>query len=125
MSQGIKMQSKVKARSKFNNRKVENEDGKFDSLKEYRRFKDLQLMERIGEICNLKVQQTFELAPSVKFSNEPKRKPALRYIADFTYTVNGELIVEDVKSKITREDKVYRIKKHLMLTVHGIEIREV
>lgn len=110
---------------KYKNRKIENEDGKFDSAKEYRRFKELQLLQRAGVISDLTCQATYVLAESVKFSNEARAKPTLRYVADFQYIENGVIVVEDVKSKITKENPVYRIKKHLMMSVHGIEIREI
>lgn len=110
---------------KYRNNKIENEDGKFDSAKEYRRFKELQLLQRAGVISDLTCQAVYVLAKSVKFSNEARAKPALRYVADFQYVENGKLVVEDVKSKITKENPVYRIKKHLMMSVHGIEIREI
>ena len=110
---------------KYKNRKIENEDGKFDSAKEYRRFKELQILQRAGVISGLTCQATYVLAESVKFSGEPRAKPALRYVADFQYVENGKLVVEDVKSKITKENPVFRIKKHLMMSVHGIEIVEV
>ena len=110
---------------KYKNRKIENEDGKFDSAKEYRRFKELQILQRAGVISDLTCQATYVLAESVKFSGEHKAKPELRYVADFQYVENGKLVVEDVKSKITKENPVYRIKKHLMMSVHGIEVKEV
>lgn len=110
---------------KYKNRKIENEDGRFDSAKEYRRFKELQILQRAGVISGLTCQATYVLAESVKFSGEARAKPALRYVADFQYIENGKLMVEDVKSKITKENPVYRIKKHLMMSVHGIEIVEV
>ena len=109
---------------KYKNRKIENEDGKFDLAKEYRRFKELQILQRAGVISGLTCQATYVLAESVKFSGEPRAKPALRYVVDFQYVENGKLVVEDVKSKITKENPVFRIKKHLMMSVHGIEIVE-
>lgn len=110
---------------KYKNRKIENEDGKFDSAKEYRRFKELQILQRAGVISGLTCQAAYVLAEPVKFSGESRAKPALRYVADFQYVENGKLVVEDVKSKITKENPVFRIKKHLMMSVHGIEIKEV
>ena len=39
--------------------------------------------------------------------------------------LDGRLVVEDVKSAITAKAAAYRIKRHLMLAVHGIEVQEV
>lgn len=110
---------------KYNNRKIENEDGVFDSAKEYRRFKELELMQRAGVISELSRQAKFDLVASVKFDGEARAKPAIRYFADFTYMENGKLVVEDVKSKITKENLVYRMKKHLLKAVHNLEIKEI
>jgi hypothetical protein len=42
-------------------------------------------------------------------------------VADFTYMEDGKLVVEDCKGFKT---DVYKIKKKLMLWVHGIRIKE-
>ena len=110
---------------KYNNIKTETNGIKFDSKKESRRYTTLKAMERNGIIHDLKLQMAFVLAPRVKFSSESRTKPELRYVADFVYTRNGQQIVEDVKSVETRKKDTYRIKKHLMMSVHGIEITEV
>jgi hypothetical protein len=46
-------------------------------------------------------------------------------VADFCYVEGGVRVVEDLKSEITRKLPVYLIKKHLMLSVLGLQIREV
>lgn len=112
-------------KSKFNNRKVVLDGATFDSRKEARRYRELQLLERTGEISELQTQFAFVLAESVKFKNEPRRKPAVKYVADFVYIKDGRQVVEDVKSVATRKDKYFRLKKHLMMSVHGIEVVEV
>lgn len=110
---------------KYKNTKLTVGNLAFDSKKEYERYLELSLLLGQNKISDLKMQVPFILAGSVKFKNEPRAKPALKYIADFTYIQNGKLIVEDVKSAITRKDKGYRIKKHLMMAVHNVEISEV
>ena len=111
--------------TKYNNKKVVLNGITFDSQKEARRYRDLSLLERAGEIKSLELQKAFILAESVKFENESRRKPAIKYVADFVYQEQGRLVVEDVKSKMTRSLPVYRLKKHLMKSVHGLEIREI
>ena len=111
--------------TKYNNKKVVLNGITFDSQKEARRYQDLSLLERAGEINDLELQKAFILAESVKFESEPRHKPAVKYVADFVYRENGQLVVEDVKSTMTRNLPVYRLKKHLMKSVHGIEIREI
>lgn len=46
------------------------------------------------------------------------------YTADFVYHEAGKLVVEDVKSDITRKEKDYVLRRKLMLHVHGIRILE-
>lgn len=113
------------SKGKYQNHRIELDGLKFDSKKEAQRYKVLKLMEKDGLIEQLKCQVAFVLAEGVRFANEERKKPALRYFADFVYTQNGSYIVEDVKSKTTRSLPEYRIKKHLMMSVHGIEITEV
>lgn len=112
-------------RPKYRNQKVKVNGVTFDSKTEYERYLALKMLEKAGKIKDLKTQVKFELVKGVRFQNEKRKKPALTYIADFTYIKDGELIVEDVKSAITRENGVYRIKKHLMMAIHNIEIIEV
>ena len=104
---------------KYGNKKTTVGDIKFDSKKEARRYEELKALESEGKIMELKRQVKFELIPK-----QDGERPT-SYYADFTYIQNGELVVEDVKSPITREHSAYVIKRKLMLKVHGIRIREV
>lgn len=106
-------------RAKYNNAKTTYDGIVFDSKKEAARYAVLKLLERGSVITDLKLQVKFELAPSVFFAG--RKKPALRYIADFVYTENGRQVIEDVKGMIT---EVYKIKRHLMIA-QGYEIKEI
>lgn len=101
--------------NKFNAKSVETPDGKFDSRMEYRRWRQLKLLEKAGKISNLQRQVKFQIIPK-----QPGERAAC-YVADFTYTESGAYIVEDCKGKRTPE---YVLKRKLMLWVHGIVIRE-
>lgn len=103
----------------------------FDSLKEYRRFCELRLLERAGQITNLERQVKFVLIPA---QYEPdtigKRGGAKRgqllerevsYVADFVYTQDKKWIVEDTKGFRTAD---YILKRKMMLYIHGIRIKE-
>mgnify|MGYP000346615002 CR=1 FL=1 len=95
----------------------------FSSRAEAARYVQLKQLEHLGQISGLELQPKFELAPSVRFSGSARATPPLRYYADFRYIDHlGNEIVEDVKGRPTEG---YRIKKHLMLAVHGIQIHEV
>jgi hypothetical protein len=102
--------------SKYNNSKTVVDGISFDSQKEAARYQELKLFERAGEVSNIERQVEYQLIPK-----QPGER-AVKYIADFRYkTKEGQLIVEDVKGYKT---EVYKIKRKLMLYVHGIKIRE-
>lgn len=111
---------------KYNNKKVVIDGIKFDSTAEANRYKDLLLMQRAGEISDLELQPRFRLIKGVKFSGDARAKPDIRYTADFAYTDNktGQRVIEDVKSKITREKTDYKMRRHMMLAIHNIEVLE-
>ena len=112
---------------KYGNLKAEEDGHKFDSQKEYKRYKQLRMLERTGQIKDLQHHVKFEIAPAVHFPS--KKSPSLPryYEADFVYTITktGQRIVEDVKSTTTAKNQLYLLKKHLMMDKHGIEIQEV
>ena len=116
--------------NKYGNKPTYVNGLKFDSKKEANRWRELQLLERAGKICELERQVAFALAPSVKYEGAKRATPALRYVADFCYFEESNArggqkpryVVEDVKGILT---PAYKIKRHLMLTVHKIEVREV
>jgi len=104
---------RLNGRNKFGNRHVRLDGIRFDSAKEARRYQELKLLERAGEIQNLKLQPRFILQESFKRDGKTHRK--IEYVADFRYIENGEEIVEDVKSAITKKHPVYALKKKLLL----------
>lgn len=111
--------------SKFGNRKIETEDGKFDSAKEYKRWCELKLMDRSNIIHDLRRQVAFILIPSQRDQESGKViEREVRYIADFVYTFDGKTVVEDVKSEATKTPE-YIIKRKLMLQKFGIRVSEV
>ena len=103
-------------RSKYKNVITEVDGIKFHSKKEAARWSVLLLLEKAGKISNLERQTTIKL--------EVNGHLICRYRPDFCYIENGEKIVEDVKSPATSKEKVFVIKKKLVLAIHGITIRE-
>lgn len=106
---------------KYGNKKVKYDGIIFDSKKEARRYAELKLLERAGEIKDLELQKTFELIPSQRIGGKVVER-AVKYKADFCYTENGVTVVEDTKGFRTKE---YIIKRKLMLYIHGIQIKEL
>jgi hypothetical protein len=118
--------------NKYRNKKVTRDGMTFDSLKEYRRFCELLLLEKAGEITELNRQVKCVLIPA---QYEPdiigKRGGVKRgklierecsYIADFVYIQDGKVVVEDTKGYRTPD---YILKRKMMLYLHGIRIKEV
>ena len=106
---------------KYRNTPVVIDGVRFDSVREANRWGFLQALQRLNKISQLERQVKYVLAPSVKFAGEKRAKTALRYFADFRYVDStGETVVEDAKG---RETEAFRIKRHLMKSVHGIDVR--
>lgn len=86
----------------------------FDSRKEAKRYKELLLLLKAGEIGLLELQVPYQLNEGGTHS--------LKYIADFVYVrKDGTKVVEDCKGFRTRE---YIKKRKLMLKIHNIKIYE-
>ena len=121
----------VNSRSKYHSKKVKHNGMTFDSLKEYRRFCELSLLEKAGKIHGLQRQVKFVLIPAqyepdtigkrggVKRGKLLERE--ISYVADFVYTENGKRVVEDSKGFRTTD---YKLKRKMMLYFHGIKIKE-
>jgi len=108
---------------KYGNKKVTVDGITFDSVKEANRYAELRLLQRAGKIFELQRQVPFVLIPKQVRDGKVVERPVV-YKADFVYTENGQEVVEDVKSPITKT-KEYIIKRKLLLWQFGIQIREV
>lgn len=82
------------------------------------------MLERGGYISGLERQKKYVLIPKQTDERGKILERECSYLADFVYTDTGtgETIVEDVKGMRT---EVYRIKKKLLLYVHGVKIKEI
>ena len=94
--------------SKYKNKKTQIDMYIFDSAKEAKRYRELKLLEMVGEISNLELQPRFLLQESFKKNGKTYRK--IEYVADFKYIEEGKTIVEDVKGLQT---DVFKIKHKL------------
>lgn len=129
-----------RTKSKYHSRKIIRDGMTFDSIKEYRRFCELALLQKAGSITDLKRQVEFELIPSQfeeiptgelykrgEKKGMPKMKrvcveQSVKYVADFVYIENGKTIVEDTKGFQTKD---YILKRKMMLYLKGIRINEI
>jgi hypothetical protein len=91
----------------------------FASRKEARRWGELVIMQRAGLIRGLEPHPRYELVVNGRRVGH--------YTADFRYTdaATGAVVVEDTKSPATRKEAAYRLRRELMLAVHGIDVKEV
>jgi hypothetical protein len=110
---GEKVTKQTKA-NKYKNQEIEIDGIKFKSKKESRRYVELRMLQKAGEITDLRLQVPYELNEGGAFS--------YKYLADFVYIRGGKEVVEDAKGYRTKE---YKKKKRLMKKVHNIEIKEV
>lgn len=94
--------------NKYRNKKIIVDDYIFDSIQESRRYKELKLLLRAGQIKDLELQPHFLLQEGFKKNGKTYRK--IEYVADFKYIENGKTIVEDVKGLQT---DVFKIKHKL------------
>lgn len=102
--------------SKYFAKRFVDADGlKWDSKKEYETFLQLRLREENHEISNLKRQVKIVLQNKFKYYGTTIRE--ISYIADFTYFENGVYVIADCKSVYTRKEKVYTIKKKMLLNI--------
>lgn len=108
-------------KSKYNNRKTTQDGIRFDSQKEQRRYNELMPMLRAGIIQSLRLQPEYTLQEAYT-TPDGQRIQAIRYRADFSYTQDGQPVVEDVKG--VRTD-VYKLKRKMMQDKHGIAVTEV
>ena len=106
---------------------------KFDSKREARRYSELLVLLKAGDISDLQRQVKYVLIPAQREPDiiGPKggRKPGkllekeVAYVADFVYKdKDGNTIVEDTKGFRTKD---YIIKRKLVLWIHAIKVEEV
>lgn len=123
-------------KSKYNNKKIVNEFGTWDSKKEFKRWLVLKEADAQGVITDLQRQVKFELIPAVreKYIKHLKTKDKecertiqlpITYTCDFQYTKNGETIIEDVKASPKMLPKDFVLKEKMMFALKGIKIKRV
>lgn len=118
---------------KYRNKKIEADGMVFDSKKEYKRWCELNLLLKAGEITELERQVKIPLIPTQREPDIIGKRGGLKkgkvieheisYIADFVYKdKDGKLVVEDTKGFRTKE---YVLKRKMLLFLWGIRITEL
>jgi len=101
--------------SKYGNTAVILDGIRFASKREAARYGELKLLQRAGEIHELRLQPRFPLKVNDKL--------VCTYVADFEYhEKDGTRVVEDAKGHRTRE---YINKAKLFEALNGFPVREV
>lgn len=111
-------------RHKYNAQPTTYQGQKFDSKSEANRFKELSLLESIGQISGLIIHPAFELQPAFTDRNGKKHR-AIVYEADFSYLdkATQQLVIEDVKGM---ENRLWLLKKKMFLyRYRDLELRVV
>ena len=119
-------------RNKYGNHMSYADGKRYPSKRERNRHDVLKSMADNGVIWNLREQVKYTLIPEQREPDTVGPKGGIRrghliekpcvYIADFVYEDPAGVHVEDVKGFRT---EVYKIKRKLMLYVHGIRVEEV
>ena len=110
-------------RSKYGANKTVMYGIEFDSKKEATRYGELLILQKAGQITDLKRQVKYELIPAQYIDGKCVER-ACNYVADFVYYEMPymNVVVEDTKGFRTPE---YIIKRKLMLQKHGLRIKEI
>jgi hypothetical protein len=110
-------------RSKYGAKPTTVDGVRFASQKEARRYVELKMLEKAGEINSLKCQWPYVLSAPQIYVPCTHPDAGKSPIADFIYyDTHGTFHVEDVKGFKT---PLYKWKKRHVEAQYGIEIREV
>ena len=110
-------------RSKYGSQKVSCGSLRFDSKKEALRYHQLMAMLKDGQISDLRLQPQFTLQEAYT-TPDGTRIRKMVYTADFSYRMDGSLVVEDVKSRATKTE-AYQMRKRLLADRFSIIVQEV
>lgn len=86
---------------KYRNKPVVIDGIRFDSKAEAKRYQELELLQRSRGIHDLKRQVVFALYGK-------NGSPICKYKADFMYSENDKVVVEDVKGVVTKDFSIKR-----------------
>lgn len=102
--------------NKYRAKKTEVDGILFDSRKEAARY---CVLRDDPNVKDLELQPKFDLLVTNLETGQQKKVGF--YKADFRYTLDGEVIIEDVKGVKT---SVYNLKKRIIKGIYNIDIKE-
>jgi Protein of unknown function (DUF1064) len=106
-------------RNKYGNKRVMLDGIEFDSKAEAARYSELLLQAKVGLIYSLRVHPKYHLTVNdVEIGT---------YEPDFDYVESNSngLVVEDVKSPVTAQERSFRRVCKLMKAIHDIDVQVV
>lgn len=107
-----------KTRTKYGAKKTQVGEVTFDSKKEAQRYMELQLLERAGEISNLRRQVKIDLMGQHRpLYTRTGRK--MRLTIDYAYVEDGVEVLEDSKGVWTRDFEV----RYAVAVAMGLNLR--
>jgi len=116
---------KPEKKSKYNAKKSIYNDIEYDSLKEANRARELDLLLKLGKICNLERQVRYSWIETHSINDFTVEQMQFKrsYIADFVYYDKDtqSVVVEDVKGMRLAE---YKKKKKIVEKIFGFKIIE-
>lgn len=80
----------------------------FASGKEATRYRELLLLERAGEIRNLKIQPAFQIIDPFEYQGKHVRGAV--YTADFEYWEDSRHVVEEVKGGTATQTQAFKLR---------------
>jgi hypothetical protein len=102
----------LQRQNKYGAVKVQVDGYTFDSKAEAKRYGELRLLERAGEISHLEVHPSYPITIN--------RIAVCKVILDFSYFTCGDAaVVEDVKGK---DNALSRLKRKLVEAQHGLKV---
>ena len=120
----VRLPSWGKRTNKYNAKRVKGAGVSFDSQSEAQRWGELLLLQRAGEIRDLKLHPRFSL--------DVNGIHICDYIADYSYQCPVEAaagtklswisVTEDRKAGAITQTDVFRLKRKLMKALHNIDI---
>ena len=120
------VESKPTKRAKYGNKPTTDADGiRHASKKQAQRYRYLGHLMKSGEILMLAREVRFRLPGGVEYVADhlTATQKALEVMAGLV--ASGDLVVEDVKSTATRNDKLYKVKAKQMRECLGLAVREI
>lgn len=133
---GLLVDVKKEAKSKYGNRRCEYEGLKFASELERDRYIYLKACQLRGEIKNLRMQVRYDLFPDeyedVVIHLKTKEKIVKKrtytgvfYTADFVYENGGKEVVEDTKGSMKAVSRDFELRMKMMHYLKGIDLKVV